>query len=404
MSDATASGAFFAMPFELREQIYVAAFGGRTIHICHQKLPPTPGRSWYADYRGIRKRKPSPTWAWWGSVCYRHPGLLACWDTCQDSFYPASCAFNPEDMPGELVIGIMGWLLTCRQALVRLFFVSIQLESESPKQIRRQQEGTPHVCQSMAFKKEKRLGLLYILEILVHRSNVVPKTDAIVCSYIEAIDILYRTNTIHIGDVALTRQLSQVLLPQKVATITALEFRWNLDMQKPSSGQDTEGWSAFDALIGTVATNFAKLKTLYISIQTNSYNYIADHMSADVEASEENLFGPVDQMVKQRGSTLQCCRIATPHSFHLGLLIQAKRAGARLDKQPNDFWRFWRPVTKQQHAPPGNNHGYWLESGVIDTPARGEQKKWDTTSPTIFAIRRNAASKALIKKSSLVKS
>ena len=47
------------------------------------------------------------------------------------------------------------------------------------------------------------------------------------CSYVEGLDVLYHTNTIHIDSLFLTYHLSELILPQRLTSITALEFVWD---------------------------------------------------------------------------------------------------------------------------------------------------------------------------------
>ncbi|KAL8862382.1 MAG: hypothetical protein Q9178_001391 [Gyalolechia marmorata] len=82
------NGAFFELlPRELRDQIYIAAFGKRIIHIdlqfaSYPKLPDDASRilTTHAQEVGNANDRRDPEarvrWAWWSSVCHRHPA----WD------------------------------------------------------------------------------------------------------------------------------------------------------------------------------------------------------------------------------------------------------------------------------------------------------------------------------------
>lgn len=140
-------------------------------------------------------------------------------------------------------------------------------------------------------------------------------------------------------------------------------------MRDTPAGQRDRGWSTFDALTTTVATNFPKLKMLYISLLTNSF--IADSSSRFVEADEAMLFTSVDRMVKHFGSTLQNCRIATPFTLHAGLLLRAKSIAALTEYRPDVFpasTRFWRSLPLEQNEQQSGDLGYWLERGMDDHP------------------------------------
>lgn len=118
------NGVFFEQfPRELRDQIYIAAFGERTVHMDLQFEYPrysdlsrtlihaqvnSYGRT---DYNAGRR------WAWWSSVCHRHPLAEAWDDNCQRGSPREMCdAFYSGEWPGKCFLGVMGWLLSCRQA------------------------------------------------------------------------------------------------------------------------------------------------------------------------------------------------------------------------------------------------------------------------------------------------
>jgi len=120
----TPNGAFFErLPRELRDQIYIAAFGDRTVHmdLRFQYLrawtaPRVPTHAQVTDL-GDRYHNAEPGLAWWSCVCHRHP-LGEPWaDQCQIGSPRGMCdAFYPGEWPGKCFLGVMGWLLSCRQA------------------------------------------------------------------------------------------------------------------------------------------------------------------------------------------------------------------------------------------------------------------------------------------------
>jgi 2EXR family len=118
---AVAKGAFFQrLPLELRRQIYIAAFGNRTVHMdlrydYHE--PPGPRHARLkGDCMCERDRTVPPDWRWWSSVCHRNP-LDDVWlDQCRLGENNAMCFLFPGEWPDKCFLGVMGWLLTCRQA------------------------------------------------------------------------------------------------------------------------------------------------------------------------------------------------------------------------------------------------------------------------------------------------
>jgi hypothetical protein len=134
---------FTCLPYEIRRAILTTAFGNRTVHIhltfTHPAVPRLlPEESPYIHHAGWDKqdrgapysqlkvdRSRAKRWMWSGSVCHRNaPWITAQWkyawhgpweDTCQVGHGPF-CELYPGDMPGKCMIGVVGWLLTCRQA------------------------------------------------------------------------------------------------------------------------------------------------------------------------------------------------------------------------------------------------------------------------------------------------
>jgi hypothetical protein len=47
-------------------------------------------------------------------------------------------------------------------------------------------------------------------------------------AYVEGIDVLYGTNTMHINGAAIVNQLPKFLVPARLATIRAVELVWSL--------------------------------------------------------------------------------------------------------------------------------------------------------------------------------
>lgn len=153
-ANATADSLFFArLPPEIRHQILVAAFGGRTLHMDIRESPPMlpaaerppvtisekdmPHGGLGADLdrygrwprevlkAAVEARVITPggsgaaPWQWWSCVCHRSwpravPSPL--WeDECVHG-KSTFCSFYPGEAPGKCHIGCTGWLTTCRQA------------------------------------------------------------------------------------------------------------------------------------------------------------------------------------------------------------------------------------------------------------------------------------------------
>lgn len=142
-------GLFGRLPYELRRQILVDAFGGRTIHVDLAYGHPmtrrpaaagagTAARSPGAPHCGLGSELVPDTrqrerWRWFSCVCHRRAGysepelaqrradvlclrsetIEPCDDTCLEG---AGCDCEPSGT--ACFVGAMGWLVACRQAYV----------------------------------------------------------------------------------------------------------------------------------------------------------------------------------------------------------------------------------------------------------------------------------------------
>ena len=143
-------GFFGRLPHELRRQILIAAFGGRTLHVSltfGHPLVRRPRRQIAEGAQGSNKHcglgselvpdiAQRQAWHWFGCVCHRRAGysktemeqreaeqkfsrtIEPCDDQClKGSVCSCELPAGTRDS-AECFIGIMGWLLTCRQAYV----------------------------------------------------------------------------------------------------------------------------------------------------------------------------------------------------------------------------------------------------------------------------------------------
>lgn len=144
---ATANSAFFQkLPPEIRRKILKEAFGNYIMHMhLSYDFPRVPldvrQRDPVRRHANIRRAQPQPqrrfgiprkkTWQWWSCICHRaSPWQLSQWQPttydkpCDDRCYTAGlpwCESWPGETPGKCFIGVMGWLLSCRQSLVPIF-------------------------------------------------------------------------------------------------------------------------------------------------------------------------------------------------------------------------------------------------------------------------------------------
>lgn len=132
------SALFTRVPFEVRRQILIEAFGEQTIHIDlvydrpHEEKNGKYHRFRRAPrYDGKPENRPRPSklhllkskrYLWYSCVCHQGFPNASQWsrtyEPCDDDCgnHLVGCHFWPGELPGKCSLGVMGWLLTCRQA------------------------------------------------------------------------------------------------------------------------------------------------------------------------------------------------------------------------------------------------------------------------------------------------
>jgi hypothetical protein len=150
ISGSANSSFFTKLPPEIRNQIYLYAFGQRTIHLDYRYSVALPRRTEPLDHAGIDRDgaqwigsmscdKPKE-WRWWSSVCHRNPVEPAWFDTCRtgrglcwlfDDYAAAIQEVDTDEEKEKLkerirngigcagekcFLGVRGWLGSCRQA------------------------------------------------------------------------------------------------------------------------------------------------------------------------------------------------------------------------------------------------------------------------------------------------
>jgi hypothetical protein len=136
---------FFRLPPELRQMILHAAFGDRTIHMdlrfrpplfapqtgdkggpdpVHGGFPPLvdshegaiPSLVWHPRADAVM------AWRWYSCLCHRNPPEARgtplwqqpCLDRCL--YGQGSCSSFPGEFPAKCMVGVMGFLLSCKRA------------------------------------------------------------------------------------------------------------------------------------------------------------------------------------------------------------------------------------------------------------------------------------------------
>ncbi|KAL8930241.1 MAG: hypothetical protein Q9208_000858 [Pyrenodesmia sp. 3 TL-2023] len=190
--------------------------------------------------------------------------------------------------------------------------------------------------------------------------------------YAETINLVYRSNTIHIRSTALLESIHIMLLPQRLATITSLELVWDRLEHYPSEGNQrsqAEIWSHYSTLMEKASRAFPSMRKVYVSVKATPY--VNNHTIGDVGYHERQLLEPADALMRRRGTTLRDCQIAPNRSLYMMLMDRAKEAGAHIEKGgigAGAWHRFWRPVVVGEGNQTANQAGYWVRQGKDDTP------------------------------------
>ncbi|OBT49691.1 hypothetical protein VE04_10049, partial [Pseudogymnoascus sp. 24MN13] len=322
-ASATSTSAFFqTLPFEIRHKILKEAFGNYTMHM-HLSYdlpkPPLSIRQQDPKHRHANVRKvptlPSPqskfsipkrkTWQWWSCICHRaSPWTLSqsrppahmldkpCYDGCYTTIGSSWCEFWPGEAPGKCFIGVMGWLLSCRQA------------------------------------------------------------------YAECITILYSANTIHMASSIMFRHLPQLLLPQRLSTITSIEMIWTTHPTRYGTDQpnslDSFGLPATHSLMSVLETALPNLKCLSLTL---SSDLTLGHKDDNPTAST-----PIDDRVRRRRPRLEECYVYIPWHIYEERRERGEATGEGSDDGGLGDERFWRQLPGADvgdEAIPVDLRGYW---------------------------------------------
>ncbi|KAF5712526.1 hypothetical protein FMUND_8407 [Fusarium mundagurra] len=136
---------WFKVPPNIRRDILRLAFGDTRLHMylncSYPEVPPDPDSKfhcriltepgdWGCQRFPVADESQAEVWQWWGSRCHRcppnaardqgpmtHGGSKGPWsDLCRNGGDPDICeAWREEEGPSACNIGVIGWLLSCRQ-------------------------------------------------------------------------------------------------------------------------------------------------------------------------------------------------------------------------------------------------------------------------------------------------
>lgn len=188
-------------------------------------------------------------------------------------------------------------------------------------------------------------------------------------SYAEGITILYSTNRIHMASSVMMRRLPQLLLPQRLSSITSLEMVWK---NYPSSFRtdlpnslDSFGLPAFHSLTDVLTSSMPHLRQLSLTLDCD---ITLDQWKVDPTQDENKptISTPVDDLVRRIRPRLEECDISIPSRIYNERHTSAcktNEAWALNRKSPEE--RIWRELPRTDvgaEAAP-TNLGYWVCCG-----------------------------------------
>lgn len=125
-------------------------------------------------------------------------------------------------------------------------------------------------------------------------------TDQSSCSYIEGAEVLYGTNTVHLGSKPLLENLSAFILPQRLSVIRALEVVWAVGTHE-HQGKAAPDIPELEKGLRILDTHFPTLSRLHLGIKLDlpidQWRNSIPHLQ---RAYLDEMLETVDDFVKRR--------------------------------------------------------------------------------------------------------
>lgn len=179
----------------------------------------------------------------------------------------------------------------------------------------------------------------------------------------------------HMASSVMISHLPQLLLPQRLASITSVEMIWKKNPRTyttdlPNS-METSGLPAIYTLMNVVESAMPNLRRLSITLDCDlTLEAYCDDSHLSQDENKPTISTPIDDMVRRMGAHLEECHIFIPyHIFE----ERAQRADKSInlcdaDRKSYEGRRFWRelpPGDVGNEAPAMNPQGYWVCRGII---------------------------------------
>ncbi|KAK0652762.1 hypothetical protein B0T16DRAFT_406768 [Cercophora newfieldiana] len=371
-------GLFGKLPLELRREILTEAFGGQTLHmdLSHKhplvrlqpseeesQSPPHQHRHCGLESELVCDTSQAKRWEWFSCVCHRRPGyseaekeqrlqamkgaltVEPCDDECLEGS-ESMCACPSGASTAACFVGVMGWLLSCRQAYT---------------------DGVDVLYGTNTFH-------LSSLELQLNLPRLVPAHHL---ARITSLQLLWKLNEVQ------PRSKNKQQPPRKDHARALWE------------GEGPDNNNPLHLLCGSIPQTFPNLQSLYISFQCwlNPPSTANKGVNDDVISEVESIFlGPVEDMMRACGSNNHNGKLELSVAIQSGawstLLAKYEQvlgAGLKAELYEDGRGRFWKPLLPSQgfqgvHDRSGggvddgeeNRLGYWICSGWDDIQAIGQ--------------------------------
>jgi hypothetical protein len=328
------------LPPEIRREILVMAFGDRVLHmnlinehpvVCGAASASRSASRWDGG-NGLSIDTDSPErWTWSGCVCQRNHRLAAC--------------FKPEKWTGHWT---GPWADRCLEARVK--------HSPEPR---------------LQWPVKYQIGIMGWLRSCRQ-------------AYLEGIDVLYRTNMIHIQSKFLIVGIDRLIMPQRLASIAYLELNMRAGYEPHTDvaevpGLEIDTLSALDRILDFMPG----LKRIVLSI--TSTQLISNAWSPKLYTG---ILTSLDAFCRKAARRNLCFEAPLTLALPTTAVMPIRAEAERLASEPNsaDAFLLWRRV--EQHgaatqfrrstyprppnyfagsaesaAEPGWHSGYWIMEG-----------------------------------------
>lgn len=210
-------------------------------------------------------------------------------------------------------------------------------------------------------------------------------------SYLDGMDVLYRTNTFHIASLPLLLDLTRLMSPRALGAMTSLELQWpffepnlfrdkNVEdvwdsaAQAQTSTERPEPSTAFHRLCRMVPTAFPNVRRLHIALEAYiapPHTWQTDNVLRDVDTV---ILGPIEDMFRQLNPTEEkdfSLAIQRGACFALPYCLPDRCAGIFHQGFEDGSYQplAWKPLDE-------DGAGYTLRTGWDDLPLYSMFDPW----------------------------